>query len=129
MTKISSDTAKREESHAKVVKLEASIETEMAKVSNQKLQQDVKIENLMKRINDLEENIPDEKEAMEEIKELKTLIVSEFSWIEELKESIALMMVRNTKLVASESETELKSDNFYYEEIKLETEEQWMHRT
>ena len=34
MTKISSDTAKREESHAKVVKLEALIEMEMAKIQS-----------------------------------------------------------------------------------------------
>ena len=54
MIKISSDTAKCAEAHAKVIKVEASIETEMAKVSDQKLQQDVKIENLMQRVNDLE---------------------------------------------------------------------------
>ena len=44
--------------------------------------------------------------------------------MKELKDSIALMMQRNTKLATENSKPELKSENFYYEEIKLETEEQ-----
>ena len=75
MIKISSDAAKREEAHAKVIKLEAAIEMELAKVSDQKLQQDIKIENLMQRIKDLEGKIPEE-EAMEEIRKLKSLVIS-----------------------------------------------------
>ena len=90
MIKISSGTAKHEEAHAKVIKLEAAIETELAKVSDQKLQQDIKIENLMQRIKDLEGKIPDEEEAMEEIRELKSLVISEFSLLRELKDLIDL---------------------------------------
>ena len=51
--KISSDTAKCEELYAKVIKLGASLETEMADLSNQNSQQDEKTKELISKVNGL----------------------------------------------------------------------------
>ena len=124
MIKISSGTAKQEKVRAKLISFEDAVETELANVSDQKLQQDIKIEVLMKRIQDREGKIPDEELAMEEIRELKSLVISEFSLLRELKDLIDEMTQKNAKLPMDDSKSEIKLENFYYEEIKFETEEQ-----
>ena len=64
MIKISSDAARHEEAQADAIKFEAAIESELAKVSDQKQQQDIKIEELIKQIKDLEEKIPDKDKTL-----------------------------------------------------------------
>ena len=123
MSKISADAIRHEEAQADAIKFEAAIESELEKVLDQKQQQDIKIEELMKQIKDLAEKIPDGEKANEEVQELKVLVNSEFSLLKELKDLIELLKQKNIKLIRDGPEPKPKPVNFY-EEIKLETEEQ-----
>ena len=112
VVKMSSEAAVQEETHAKVIKLEASLESEMAEITNQKSQQDVKIEELIKKINEMESKLSDQKEMDEKIEELKALITE-----------------NDTNLINEESKIELKSEDLQFTdtEIKLETEKQYIN--
>ena len=74
VNKISADTIKHEEAQANTKKFEDAIESALTKVSDEKHQQDIKIDELMKQIKDLEEKIPDSKKANDEVQELKILL-------------------------------------------------------